>query len=87
MKTHTTREQFLTTIRQALVRRVTPSSVPAPPVVDEGLVRLASRGDDVVGMFVRRTNAAGLPTQLLDVLRGVEARSVTLAIDRLVQKE
>ena len=94
---HTTREQFLRTVREALGPSAPPSTPPTPPAVDESLVRLAGAGDDLVAMFarnaeqvgmaVRRTTAAGLATQLLDVLRTIDARSITLGIDRLPMRD
>ena len=82
---------------QALGRAAPPTAAPSPPAIDESLIRLAHAGDDLpalfarraqeVGMMVRRTTAAGLATQLLDVLRSIEARSVTLAIDRLPMRD
>lgn len=94
---NTTRHEFMGTIRQALGRSTTPTAVPIPPAVDESLVRLAGSGVDLCGLFferatlvgllVRRTTEAGLATQLLDVLRQIGARSVTLSVERLVQKQ
>lgn len=93
---HTTREQFMTTIRQALGRGAPLSQMPAPPAVDESLVRLTDGSADLaalfaeraeaVGMFVRRTTSVGLATQLLDVLRQIDARAITLSVERLAEK-
>lgn len=93
----TSREQFVRTVREALGPRAPLAAPPMPPAVDESLVRLAGPADDLVGMFVRnaeqvgmvvrRTTVAGLATQLLDVLRAADARSVTLAIDRLPMRD
>lgn len=95
--THTSREQFIRTIREALGRDAAPPDPPVPPEVDGALVRLAGPSDDLpamfaeragqVGMAVRRTSRAELPTQLLRTLREVGAKSVTLGIDRLPMKD
>lgn len=57
---HTTRKQFVDTIRQALGRKAAMKSAPTPPAVDEHLVRLASADDDLVTMFTQRAEKTGM---------------------------
>lgn len=57
---HTTREQFIGEVRKALGRSGPLSQVPQAPAVDDALIRLASKGDDLVTMFAERAEAVGM---------------------------
>lgn len=57
---HTTREQFVGSIRKALGRSSALKTAPTPPAVDESLVRLASANDDLVGLFAERAAQVGM---------------------------
>ena len=88
-----TREAFFDRIRKALGPR--PAETPAPPAVDDALVRLASTDDDVVGLFatnlealggsVRRCAADQLNDTLTALLAELQAKRVLLSVDRLPQ--
>jgi L-lactate dehydrogenase complex protein LldG len=68
---HTTREQFVGSIRNALGRSSALKSAPTPPVVDQTLVRLATADDDLVAMFAERAQQVGM-----DVRRCTRAQVV-----------
>ena len=95
MTTHTTRDEFLGTIRKALGRSAPLGAAPVPPVVPADLVRLTSATDNYVGLFARRaaengltvvpTTAALLTAKILEILADIKATSVTVAMPKLPQ--
>jgi len=83
------RAPFLARLRTALGHGATTPPAPPAPEVDEGLVRLASRDDDLsalferrareVGMHVRRAPDASVTDVLLETLDAAGARSVAFS--------
>ncbi len=90
----TTREQFIGRVREALQRRAG-DAVPAPPAVTDELARLTGDGEPLVDLFERRAGEVGmkvvrttveaLADDLVALLRGIEAESIVLGVDRLEQ--
>lgn len=93
----TTREEFMANIRAALGRSDTPraADMPAAPAVNESLARLGRPGMDVaavwadratqVGMKVQRLKAADVTKAILDILKGLSAKRVVVAVGTLPQ--
>lgn len=91
----TTREAFLTRISDALGRDTLPADIPAPPDVDDALVRLAGHDADLAEMFaanaseigadVRRCTAAELNETLIGVANELDIKSVVSLLDVLPQ--
>lgn len=89
----TTREQFISKVRSALGRSAPLSDTPAPPAVDEAIVRLCSSDEDLAerfceraagtGMELRRTTGMGLGQALVETLGEFGATRITVNIDRL----
>ncbi len=93
---HTTRQQFVASIREALGKSAaSPTTVPVAPAVADSLARLTKREDDFYELFVKRaaengltmirTTAAQLTHTVLGILSDIEAKSVTVALSRLAQ--
>lgn len=93
----TTREQFIDRVRQALGKTYEPGHVPAPPKVDDAIVRLCRDDEDLAerfctraagtGMEVRRTDGFGLGAAIAGVLGELGVGRITLNIERLEHHE
>jgi L-lactate dehydrogenase complex protein LldG len=89
----TTQDQMLSTIRKALGRSGPLTTPPAPPAIDDALIRVTPAGGDLVtawdknasavGMFIRRCNSAGLVGKLREVLTEIKAKDAAVSVDRL----
>ncbi|MBI1375650.1 MAG: hypothetical protein GC159_23310 [Phycisphaera sp.] len=95
----TTREQFLKHISRALGREHAPTEATAPEVPDD-LARLVSADEDAdalverfvtnaaaVGMIPQRVITANLAAAIVDVLKKVEAKTVSIATEHLPDAE
>lgn len=93
-----TRQQFLANVRKALgrsPRAAAAKTPPAPPAVDESLVRLATAQDDLLELFSQRAAAIGmsvhpcpaaqLPRLVAELLEKLKIRSVAFAAGNLPQ--
>ncbi len=94
-----THEEFLTHIARALGRPAAPQRadglLPDAPPVDDALVRLAGPDENLVdlfdqrarevGMEVRRTSAAALKADLLELMRQLNTRSAVVSLSKLDQ--
>lgn len=90
------RAEMLRRISAALGRSKPQDQPPAPPQVDDALVRLAPPDADLlllfaerageVGMFVRRCMSADLSESLINLLREIDAKTAAVAVPRLAQR-
>ncbi len=90
----TTRQQFMARVREALGR--TPgAATPAPPDVDDAIVRTCGGEEDLPSRFAERAGAIGMdvrrctgdtaPQQLVDVLGELGARRIVCALGDLAE--
>lgn len=92
-----TRQRFLSKVRKALGRSPRSSSAapPAPPLVNEKLVRLATTQDNLFELFAQRAAAVGmtvhpcaaaeLPRCLTELLEKLKVKSLAFAAGNLPQ--
>jgi len=85
----TTRQQFMASISEALGRKKPLRDAPTPPAVDDAIVRLAGEHDGLVEMFIERAGEVGMTVHRCkasdvgatfeQVLKAIEAETLTLA--------